>query len=171
MYLVGFFDRILKYCLSSDISRKKVFFDSPNNEMEKENCRCRFWSNSWSKMGHGVELLDLGHLMVLSHSMHFLDIKGVAHARQRWTLIVSIPCGINKLPNRVSLLNTLRARILMKCLGGELSPILWSTRWWRLIVIFSLFWRMPVSGSVSNLCAVASATDTRKWPDLGRSHS
>jgi len=107
MYLVGFFDRILKYCLSSDISRKKVFFDSPNNEMEKENCRCRFWSNSWSKMGHGVELLDLGHLMVLSHSMHFLDIKGVAHARQRWTLIVSIPCGINKLPNRVSLLNTL----------------------------------------------------------------
>ena len=110
MYLAGFFDRILKYCLSSDISRKKVFFDSPNNEMEKENCRCRFWSNSWSKMGHGVELLDLGHLMVLSHSMHFLDIKGVAHARQRWTLTVSVPCGINKLPNRVSLLNTLDIR-------------------------------------------------------------
>ena len=110
MYLVGFFDRILKYCLSSDISRKKVFFDSPNNEMEKENCRCRFWSNSWSKMGHGVELLDLGHLMVLSHSMHFLDIKGVAHARHRWTLTVSVPCGINKLPNRVSLLNTLYYR-------------------------------------------------------------
>ena len=107
MYLVGFFDRILKYCLSSDISSKKVFFDSPNNEMEKVYYRCRFWSNSWSRMGHGVELLDLGHLMVLSHSMHFLDIKGVAHARQRWTLTVSAPCGINKLPNRVSLLNTL----------------------------------------------------------------
>ena len=130
MYLAEFFDRILKYCLSSDISSKKVFFDSPNNETGKVNCRCRFWSNSWSKMGHGVELLDLGHLMVLSHSMHFLDIKGVAHARQRWTLTVSVPCGINKLPNRVSLLNTLNSRTGQSRKWQDTSK---GYRYWRFI--------------------------------------
>ena len=31
MYLVGFFDRILKYCLSSDISSKKVFQSTKEN--------------------------------------------------------------------------------------------------------------------------------------------
>ena len=51
-----------------------------------------------------------------------------------------------------------RARILIKCLGGELSPILWSNLWWRSVVLIFLFWRMPVTGSVSNWCAVA-ATD------------
>ena len=51
-----------------------------------------------------------------------------------------------------------RVRILIKCLGGELSLILWSNLWWRSVVLIFLFWRMPVTGSVSNWCAVA-ATD------------
>ena len=58
-----------------------------------------------------------------------------------------------------------RARILMKCLGGELSPILWSNLWWRLIVLFFRFWRMPVSGPGSNSCAVA---DTSRYTKMTR---
>ena len=69
----------------------------------------------------------------------------------------------------------LRSRIFMRCFSGELSSILWSNLWWRSVVLIFLFWRMPVTGSVSNWCAVAAVgwhTEmTLFWADPPRKSS